>query len=101
MTDVSESDQQRYQAFQQSAGRRVPAAFRVKLRSDNEWREIELALIAEARAVFVGHPFEGEQAQLLASVRGEIEVIAAQAAVDANLAAMQGVFDAAIGSSGV
>lgn len=67
----------------------VPAEFRVLDRTTEQWHSIEGALRAEQRAERLGQPFVGAQAILLAGIRADIEVIAAEMRVAQHLAEVE------------
>lgn len=63
----------------------TPPEFKVVSRTDAEWKALEGALRAEARAARRGETLDQAKATLLASVRGNADVIAAKARLDGDL----------------
>lgn len=76
-------------AWRASAGASVPAAYRARSASEVQWQKIEGALRSEQRAARRGEALDEESAALLASVRGDLEVIAAAARLEQQLTAVQ------------
>lgn len=71
----------------------VPAAFRVDLRSDAEWKAIASALRSEQRAARMDQPLDPVHEQLLNAVRGETTVINATYDLTTHLATVTQAFD--------
>jgi hypothetical protein len=67
----------------------VPAEFRVLERTPEQWRFVEGALRAERRAERLQQPFEGEQVTMLAAMRADLDVIAADLRLNQHLANVQ------------
>lgn len=67
----------------------VPTAFTVVGRTPEAWLDIESALVAEARAARMGTTLAEEHSTLLAAVRAEEAVVAAQTSLDNGIAAVQ------------
>jgi hypothetical protein len=74
-------------------GFRVPPEFRAVERTADEWSSIEAALRAERRAARLNEVLDESVAQLLNTVRSHAAVTAAASQLQANLQAMQGLFD--------
>jgi hypothetical protein len=82
------------QACCASAGRKVPPEFRATERTRTDWRRVERALIAEARADRLGEELDQEHAQVLAEIRSRSEVVAAAARLaQSDLESIQSVFE--------
>jgi hypothetical protein len=94
--NLPEAGVQKLNIFRQSEGRRVPAEFRVKSLTAEQWDNVESALIAERRAQRMGQTLDPEVAALLTSLRGDVEVIQAASNLQATLAQDQALFAAAI-----
>ena len=77
-----------------SASHRVPGPFRVKQRTDAQWRDIEVALIAELRAQHTDQQLDIETALILTNARNEPEVLASTAELTGHLEAVTAVFQA-------
>lgn len=86
-------DVQRIVAFADSTGCRVPPWFRVDERTDVQWRQIERALLAEARSERLGTEMPSAYASLLADIRSDPDVAAAKVRYEMYLTSMQQVFE--------
>lgn len=80
------------QVWRTNGERRTPPEFRAALRTDEQWRAIEESLRAEARALRLGMSVPQPPAQLLADVRSEQAVIAAENALTIGMTAMEAAF---------
>lgn len=69
--------------------RRVPMEFRVLSGDDDWWETVEGALLAERRAIRFEEPVPDDVAAILESVRTHPEVVAAQAALNADVLAIE------------
>lgn len=74
---------------------RVPTEFTVVARTPEEWMSIEVALRAEARAVRLETTLAESHATLLAAVRSEEDVIAAETALASGLAGIETAYASA------
>lgn len=81
-----------------NASWRVPQELRVLDRSESEWRGIEIALRAKARAATGGAPLDPTDAGTLASIDASPEVAAAQAGLASQAADIAAAFAAQQGS---
>ncbi len=89
----SESDTGRkLTAVINSAGRGVPAELRVVERSEEEWRTLQLAVIAEKRAERLGRSVPTDAAATLSTARGDSDVAAAKSGFDTRKDAIEQVF---------
>ncbi len=79
--------------WQSSARFRVPDSFRVLQRTDEHWKAIGRALRAERRAAKRGDQLDPAMASLLANIRAEFDVIAAQNRLLAYLPQVETVFE--------
>jgi hypothetical protein len=70
----------------------IPSEMRVLVRTDQEWKELETAVAEEQSDLETGQPIPEAVANLLAQVRADPSVVAARAALDANLTAIEAVF---------
>lgn len=93
MLNVAGPDVDAVETFRAVIGRRVPAEFGAIERTDHEWNAIERALRAEARVQRLGGELAQEHAALLAAIREDEAVIAAQSAIAGNLAAIRTLLD--------
>ncbi|MEE8243510.1 MAG: hypothetical protein V3R27_00825, partial [Pseudomonadales bacterium] len=64
---------------------RVTPEFRAAQRTADQWKQLERALRAEARALRMGEDLDPAYAELLSSVRGEFAVVEAAARLASNL----------------
>lgn len=78
----------------------VPISFTVVERSPEAWLDIQSALVAEARAARMSTTLSEDHATLLAAVRAEQAVIAAEMSLDGGLAGVQAAFAAATAPGG-
>lgn len=81
----------RLSACREVAARKIPPAMRAASLSAAEWEAVELAIIAERRAVRLDGPVPTDAAELLSSVRAQAAVVTAQQAVDVSLASIEAV----------
>ena len=78
----------------------VPTSFTVVERSPEAWLDIQSALVAEARAARMSTTLLEDHAALLAAVRAEEAVVAAQTSLDGGLGSVQTAFAAAAAPGG-
>lgn len=91
--NLSEQQVQRLTNWRLSQGRKVPPEFRIKQRTDQDWMNLEIALIAEKRAMRLGTALNEAQAELLADARADLEVIEAATALQNELPLMEAQFE--------
>lgn len=72
-----------------AAARRVPASFSILDRTPKQWRKLEQALVAEARAARVGATLVPDAVLMLATTRADSGVVAAEARLSEGLASLQ------------
>ena len=84
------------QTWSQSAARRVPAAFRVLVRTDEQWTEIERALRLEQYALRNGIDVGDDAEALLASIRLDSAVVTAEVRLATNLTTVSQQYIAAL-----
>lgn len=70
----------------------VPAEFRIMPLSVEQWKDVEGALRAERRALRRGESLDADQDQLLSTIRGSSDVIAASMRTTTHLSIVQTMF---------
>jgi len=83
---------QQLEVYHSGLSYRAPAHFRAVERTEAQWKAIEAALRAEARAERLGADLNDEDASLLQAARSEPAVIEAQMRLENNLASIKAVF---------
>ncbi len=77
---------------QQSAAYRVPPEFRVLVRTEEQWKQIEGSLRAEKKALLRGRSVPVEDAQRLLNCRSDLQVIAASQRLSVHLTTVRQLF---------
>lgn len=75
-----------------AANRAVPAELKVEERTEEQWRELELAVVAERRAQRLGRAVPTEVATTLSAARGDSDVVAAKTGLQTRSDAIEDVF---------
>ena len=86
------------EVWRASGSYRAPGHFKVVSRSHADWKAIERALRAESRAVRRGETLDPEYAGLLAEVRSDPAVAAAEVQLELGLSVAEAVFSQYQGS---
>ncbi len=92
MAGVPEQQAQRLITWRNGATQRVEPEFRVRVRTEEQWKAITRALRAEGRAARLGEDLDQRHAQLLTAVRSEPQVAEAALRLEANLQIMKALF---------
>jgi hypothetical protein len=92
MTDVPEALVQKLVIWRDNIDRQAPSELRIRQRTDEQWQAIELAVIAERRAIRQGEVPDPQQTALLAEARADAEVVLAAANLNTTLPAVQLLF---------
>lgn len=92
LSSASEAQRTAVATYLASAGRSAPPEFKAVSRSEAQWRALEAALRAEARAARRNVQLDAEQASLLSAARSDAAVQAAKSRLDAGLAGAKQAF---------